>query len=54
MTTTSKPAFPTTTAHIIRLRLFQPTRRPVDLRGEVIDTPWGRVKLWGAPGAAAC
>jgi hypothetical protein len=45
-----KPPFPTTTAHLIRLCLFQPTRRPVELRGERIDTPWGRVKLWGRLG----
>ena len=50
MITTSKPPFPTTTAHAIRLCLFQPTRRPVMLKGERVDTPWGEVKIWGRIG----
>jgi len=48
--TTSKPPFPTATTHMIRLRLFQPTRRPVMLTGAPIETPWGKIKLWGRLG----
>lgn len=47
---TSKPHFPTTTAHAIRLCLFQATRRPRQLRGETVKTPWGTVKIWGRLG----
>ncbi len=50
MTKTSKPEFPTTTAHTIRLCLFQPTRRPQPLRGAQVSTPWGTVKVWGRIG----
>jgi hypothetical protein len=45
-----KPPFPTATAHAIRLRLFQPTRRPGQVKGETVETPWGKVKLWGRLG----
>ena len=46
----SKPSFPTTTTHAVRLCLFQPTRRPKMLRGEVTATPWGVIKRWGRLG----
>ena len=52
MTTTlnSKSPFPTTTVHTIRLRLFQPTRRPRYLREIEIITPWGQVLATGRLG----
>ncbi len=46
---TSKPHFPTTTAHAIRLCLFQATRRPA-MREHVIETPWGKVRVRGKLG----
>lgn len=47
---TSKPPFPTTTAHTVRLCLFQPTRRPRQMRDETVRKPWGTVKVWGRLG----
>lgn len=44
------PPMPTNTAHSIRLRLFQPTRRPVPVKGETIITPWGKIKIWARLG----
>jgi hypothetical protein len=47
--TISKPHFPTTTAHTVRLRMFQATRRP-KLHEEVIVTSWGKVRVKGRLG----
>lgn len=47
---TSKPPMPTTTAHAARLCLFQPTRRPRQLKQHEIATPWGKVLLTGRLG----
>jgi hypothetical protein len=50
-TFTNVSDLPVTTAHQSRLRLFQPTRRPV--RGiYVIETSWGKVKITGRLGQA--
>ena len=50
MPSTFKPPFPTTTAHAVRLCLFQATRRPRQLRGEAVKTPWGAVRITGRLG----
>lgn len=42
---------PASTLHQGRLRIFQPTRRPVMLE-EVFCTPWGKVRIKGALGQA--
>ncbi len=47
--TTSKPHFPTTTVHAVRLCLFQPTRRPT-AQETIISTPWGKVRVKGRLG----
>jgi hypothetical protein len=49
-TTSSKPPFPTTTTHAIRLCLFQATRRPQRLQKHEIATPWGKVRISGRLG----
>lgn len=46
---TSKPSFPTTTAHAVRLCLYQSTRRPKML-DRIITTSWGRVRVKGRIG----
>ena len=43
-------SLPTTSAHIARLRIFQPTRSPKTTEGEWIPTPWGRARVAGALG----
>ncbi len=50
--TGARPPMPTTTAHAIRLLLFQPTRRPEPVKGQTIETPWGKIRLWGRLGQA--
>ncbi|MGC9127819.1 MAG: hypothetical protein ACP5GA_03695, partial [Acidithiobacillus sp.] len=40
---------PTSTVHQARLRIFQPTRRPVALE-QVIETSWGRIRVKGRLG----
>jgi hypothetical protein len=42
--------YPTTTVTPARVRLFQPSQRPVARRGEWIETPWGRVRVSGRLG----
>lgn len=50
MTTFDKPHMPTNTVHAVRLCLFQPTRRPIQLIKHQIETAWGRVKITGRLG----
>lgn len=45
-----RPPFPTTTAHAVRLCLFQPTRRPKPLKNEIRKTPWGIIRINGRLG----
>lgn len=47
--TSANSRVPTTTAHQARLRIFQPTRRPVEIN-EVVKTSWGRVRIRGKLG----
>lgn len=49
MTSSKRNAAPTTTVHQSRLRIFQPTRRPVKT-DETIDTRWGLVQVSGKLG----
>ena len=41
---------PTTTATQARIRLYQPTKKPVTRAGEWIATPWGRCRVVGRLG----
>lgn len=47
MTTFEHPV-PTTTVHQQRIRLFQPTRRPILLRNAVAETAFGKITLINA------
>lgn len=48
---TTSDAFPkTTTAHTVRLCLFQPTRRPQMLQREPVVTQWGEIRVTGRLG----
>jgi hypothetical protein len=44
------PTLPTSTIHAVRLCLYQATRRPRQLRGEIARTPWGIIKVTGRLG----
>jgi hypothetical protein len=44
-------ALPTSTVHLSRLQIFQPTRRPV-WQERTIETPWGRAAVHGRIGQA--
>ena len=50
MTTGDKRLMPTTTVHSVRLKLFQPTHRPTVMKGEIINTQWGKIKVWARLG----
>ena len=45
-----KKQWPTTTALLARLRVWQPTQRPQYMRGEWIETAWGRCRVNGRLG----
>jgi hypothetical protein len=42
--------YPTTTVTPARIRIFQPSQRPIAGRGEWIETAWGRVRVSGRLG----
>jgi hypothetical protein len=44
------PLKTTATANSIRCQVFQPTRRPVSTKGEIIKTSWGTVRVNGRLG----
>ncbi len=51
MTIGTKPPFPTSTIHAIRLCLFQATRRPEKIE-KIVDTSFGKIRIKGRLGQA--
>ena len=50
MTTTGNRVTPTTTCTPARIRLFQPTQRPVHRKGDWLISSWGRCRVTGRIG----
>ncbi len=49
MTGLKRPHFPTNTVHVLRLCMFQPTRRPI-LKTTTIETQFGKIRVEGRLG----
>ena len=47
---TGKRLLPTQAATALRIRLFQPTQRPREQSGKLIETPWGECRVKGRLG----